>query len=381
MRSTSALLILAALPASVSAQSLLLPTAPVPAGSTVSALVLPAPGSTVCANSGSLFIMSDEGDLVSPRFHVASASWSCASGFPGLAMSIQVPSAGPGSSGSFVAYFPYPPGLAGRLDVGTPSPSFPAIHTYPSGIYFGVGGHTAFPDLAATTPSWCLVNTSASPHTFGPGDVLKVCEPGNATPVATTPLAGLQVPAGGRTMIPLPTAGMAPAPYTVKVSWIDPAVGPTTRTIGIHASTIADLHVPTGRRVPLGGYLEAYMEFQLPAGPAPLAMLLIGMNPGSTPIGPNEVIPLVADPLVMLTLQGGLGSLLVNSPATPAPLGFVSCGGYCAPTQLPGFILSGIRINHPGALLSGTHLRIAGMARDATSGIFVATQGEDIVLQ
>jgi hypothetical protein len=182
-------------------------------------------------------------------------------------------------------------------------------------------------------------------------------------------------------MLTLPVSGLPPDPFTVEVFWNDPAVGALTRSIGIHASTLGDLHVPGGRVVPLGGSIEAYLEFSFPPGLAPLAALMIGTQPGSTPLPDNEVVPLVAEPLVLASLSGGLGSVLQGSPAFPIPLGFVFCGGYCAPTQLPGFILNGIHIAHPGAAYSGMRFRLAGIARDVITGRLCATQGEDIVLE
>ena len=234
---------------------------------------------------------------------------------------------------------------------------------------------------------WELANTGSADHTF-PGGTLDLFTPGGTTPVATLGLAGITVPAGGVTRIALPLSGLTPGPYTVKVEWIDPGTGVTTRAShGIEASPSAyvDLHFPGGKLVPLNGSIPAritisglcppFTSFGQPLGPLPSYALALGILPGSTQIG-SAVVPLVMDPFVRASVLHGLHGFLQNYSGVTVPL-----TAYCA-HQVDAFpAASGIVIQHPNLLaVSGLRLRAAVLALDS-KGTFAASQPEEITFQ
>jgi hypothetical protein len=177
---------------------------------------------------------------------------------------------------------------------------------------------------------------------------------------------------------------LPPSPYTVQVSWLDPLAGPIMRRTGVYGpltSAAADLHLPLGRTVPLGGAIEAYVQISAQVVGPPLCALLIGFQPGSTTLPNGAVVPLVPDVLVLASLSGALWPFLAGSPGTAVPAGPV-CYGYCGP-GLGGFTtgtVSGISLSHPGAAASGAVLRLAAVAI-SPPGTWIASQGQEITLQ
>lgn len=378
MRSFSFLVL--ALCSVLPAQHLYLSSAPATPGSTIAALVTPAPGESICASSSHLVLMTKTGDLISPRLHVPSGTWNCAVASPGLAMTIDIPATGPGSNGSYLAYFPYLPGLVARLDVGTPSPDFPALHTFNAGIYFGLGGHAVFPSTAASTPTWCFCNTSNVPHTFTASDYLAIVSPGSDQILRWRSLEGMTVLPGRRVLFSLPMEGMMIGPYEVIVNWNDPQVGPSRRVLGIHTSATSDLHLPGGHVVPLGGSLQTVSQFNFNAQMAqPQTRVLIGYEEGVTPISATRTLPLALDPLVLASLAGQLNPLLQTSTGTQAN-GQPLCTGYCSPSSAPGTFTFEVNIVHPGAAFSGLELRVAAVS-SILNGEVQSTQSERIRLQ
>lgn len=87
-----------------------------------------------------------------------------------------VPATGPGSQGSFVLRWN---AAAARIDVGQPSPSFPAIHSNPASVIHRFGGHSTGP-LFAT--DWEVSNTGWLDHTFGAGDIARMFTPEERRP-------------------------------------------------------------------------------------------------------------------------------------------------------------------------------------------------------
>jgi hypothetical protein len=363
-------LVLVTANAAAEAQSLVLPPGPATPGSTITATLLPGPAGQVCVSGTSLFMLTPEGDLVTPQFTQGQILILCTGTLPGLTASLQIPPSGPGSSGSFVAYVRHAPGIVARLDVGAPSASFPALHTFPEYIHAGFISHQ-------TPTTWYFVNTSPSPVTFGPGDVIQVFPPGGVVPVLVLPLAGLTVPAGMRLSVPFPLA--ATGPFTVDVAWLDPAGGPVRRRIGITTGPYGDLHLRAGHSVPLGGAFPVDLRFLTLGGPLPTYALLAGTLPGSTALNASVTVPLsAADPLVLASLGGALFPLMTNSPGTLSAVPGPGCAGYCGPAST-GYYGATVTLYHPGPGLSGLVVRLAGVAVRSTTGEWLATQPEEIL--
>jgi hypothetical protein len=363
------------------AQALVLPPGPSIPGSTLTASLVPGGGVPLCVSGTSLFMLTSGGDLVLPRFYQGHINWSCSATIP-IPVTLQIPAVGPGSSGSFVAYHHYPPGLAARLDVGQPSANFPAVHTLPEGIERGYGSHMPWSSLSAATSTWAFVNTSAAVHIFAPGDSIRVYTPGGTAPVLTFQLAGLTVPAGGKLGIPLLNP-LAPAPYTVDVTWLDPLGGMVTRRIGVHGDSLSDLHLPGGNSLPIGGTVSAIVQFgSVATGPVvPGYALLVGFQPGSTPLPAGAILPLVPDTLVLASLSGGLAPFLANTPGTAVVMPAPGCVGYCGPGgSFVNLGATGIALSHPGPFLSGWVLRLAGLLASPSTGVWRATQLEELFL-
>jgi hypothetical protein len=224
-------------------------------------------------------------------------------------------------------------------------------------------------------PDWALANTGPAPHVFGAGDRIDLFAPGSAPPVATLPLQGISVPAGGVTVVSLPIAGLAPGPYTVETRWLDP--GTTTAMVvrhGIREAFDLELHLPGGRTIAPGATIPA--ELGTWDGVPVAYALVLGLAPGALVLPNGAVAPIVLDPLVVRSLADGLGGLLTANRGAMIP---ERCG--LAPGPV-GATATGLGLTHPGSpALAGVVLRVAAVAWTANLGLFVASQPEEIALR
>jgi hypothetical protein len=357
-----------ALPTQAAGQVLLLPPQPVAPGSVISVTLINDTGFLLYHSCGAypFWIQHADGSAVihvhwSDCFEVLLPNSTTTFNF-------LLPASGPGSSGSFVfrAY-----SAAVRLDVGTASASFPAIHAAPREIGEAWDGHTVL--FTPNFPSWAISNTGTGSHTFGAGDVIRIFTPGGVVPVATMNLAGIAVPPLQSVALVLPIAGLVPGPYTVEMSWLDPGVGSAmTVRHGIREHARMSLDLPGGHEVPAGGALP--VEFSIRTfpwnSPAHYAFC-IGALPGSTPMPGGFSVPLVLDAVVLASLVDGIGGLLTNNVGALPPLG----------SPFNFFFATGIGITHPGPAFSGVVVRAAAVAFDPITQLYGASQGEDIVVQ
>jgi hypothetical protein len=304
-------------------------------------------------------------------------------------LSFTAPAKGPGSAGSFVLLFPYGSGAVARIDVGKASTNFPDIHTYPVNTpYNAVGHEVTFPPNQATA-DWEFSNTGSSSFKFTSG-TLQLFTPGGTVQVASLNLNGISVPAGGATRIQLPLKGLTPGPYTVQVLWIDPGTkAPMIVRHGIQppSTTNADLHFPGGRVVSWRSSISARVAMSgFPASGSPLNptwpnlayILLLGYLPGSSPLPGGDVLPLVADPLLLASLQHGAWGVLGNHFGLATTL-----SAYCAHSTLSMPVGSGMQINHPNIpAVVGLTVRVAVGAVDLkTPNAFAASQPEEITFR
>jgi hypothetical protein len=213
--------------------------------------------------------------------------------------------------------------------------------------------------------------------------LLSVYAPGGATPVGTTLLTSLPVPAQGVIQMPLPLQGVPPGPHTVEASWTDPGTGTALLVrhgIQLSAEPIADLHLPAGKVIPLGGSIPARLIVNRPGSvttPTWIFALAVGFQPGGTTLPGGSIVPLVFDPLVAGSLADGIGGLLTGNVGMTATIG-ASCGH--GVTTFPG--ASGITLAHPNVPgLPGVTLRVAAVAFEPMTGTVAASQPEEITLQ
>lgn len=316
-------------------------------------------------------LIHPDGERIVPRVPCPGIFFQLPSG-QSVSASFSVPVSGAGSSGSYVLYA-FGWGL--RLDVGTPASGFPALCAFPRNIDRLNTWSIDFDPNAVN--EWRFVNTSNASHTFGPSDRVRILSVNGNVPLRTSSLNGLTADPGRGIPFTLPHFGLPRGPYVVEVAWIDPAVGPVVRRMGINKSE-GDLHLPGGRTVPLGGSLEAYFTSRTttPQAQTPHSYaLMVGSLGGQTGLPGAASVPLVlADPLVMASLDSSLFGLLHNnvglSVAIPSPF---------SPT--PAFYLAdAITISHPNGL-SGMTFRVAAVAYGSPAGPFRASQPQEITLQ
>jgi hypothetical protein len=274
-----------------------------------------------------------------------------------------------------------PAGAAARVDVGTASSVFPDIHVYPPDMPSAPaarrGHHVTFPNA-----EWELANTGSASHTMTSA-FLDVFTPGGTVPIAGASLAGVAIPAGGVTRVPLPLAGPA-GPYTVRVQWVDPAAGAQAVRHGIEASpsTIMDLQLAAGSVVPVGGKIPVRVTMSgfpiraisfTPTANIFYAVVLTFL-PGASPMPGGAVFAgSFGDPLVHASLTGGLGGMLTNN------VGWAEIRSvYCAHSL--DYIPEGTaEIGHHGIpALSGLELGVTAVAVD-DQGNWGASQGERVV--
>jgi hypothetical protein len=324
-----------------------------------------------------LVLMQLTGDLIAPQiFGCGSVSWYPAPGQP-IVLVYTVPVSGPGSSGSLVLLCPYASGAAARIDVVAPAASFPDIHTYPTRLPHGPGGHHIGPPFAAGN-DWEFANTAAVPHTITP--IIDVLAPGGSVPLAST-AAALVVPANSVARTTLPLAGLPAGPYTVRVQWFDPGLGATTTVShGIEVSSgfsSVDLYFPGGKRIPVGGSTPASFTMQGSGSTTWSYLFCVGVLPGSTQLPDGHLVPLVPDPLVAACLQDGVGGL-VSGYAGSTTVQFT----WCAHGIQPWAIGAGVSIAHPnGPGVSGLTAHAAVVGFDPATQAWAASQPEELTLQ
>jgi hypothetical protein len=363
----------------LAAQTLILPPGPVAPGSAVPVTVINTSGSPIAFAGTEFVLLRPTGEVADPRFVYQGDALSILMPGQSASLGYQVPSPLLGAPGSFVLLFIHGGRAAARLDVGAPAPSFPALHGFPTRVNDTFRTH--FTGFGTASPATLdLFNLSSAPFSFGQGDRIDLFTPGGTVAVATAGLSGVAVPAGGRTIVPLPVTGLSSGPYTARVMWTDPAAGLQVRTFGIREPASADLRLPAGHVVPFGGSLEAYLALSgiaVGSPASPVFALLVGVNPGSTPLPNGVQAPLSAgDPLVLASFSG-LGGLLIGNTGTATSV--VPC--FC-PIYNGTFDSGSILLVHPNVpALSGVSVRVAGVVIESLTGLWGASQPEIVTLQ
>jgi hypothetical protein len=283
----------------------------------------------------------------------------------------QVPATGPGSNGSWVVRWN---DVVARLDVGTPSPSFPAIHSNPAGISRRFGGHSTRSE--SWSMDWEVSNTGTAPHTFGAADVIRIFSPGGTVPLVTISLAGVTTREHRALKASLPISGLAPGPYTVETTWLDPATNAITSSRhGIQFAGGVDVQLPGGHVIPMGGELPVALNLSgFDSGGVVVYVFCLGIAPGSTYVPGAGFVPLVMDPLVAASVADGIGGLLIANigEADPTPYPLDPAGTYTA---------VGLGVTHPGVAFSGSIVRAAAVGFDPIARTFGVSQGEDLLIQ
>ena len=326
-----------------------------------------------------LTLLQSGGELIAPVLVGCGPVGSCLVNGASTTLSYTAPASGPGSSGSFLLLCPHGSGAAARLDVGTASPVFPDIHAYPTLVPHGPGGHH-LPFPPSTGSEWEFASTASQPCVISP--TLQIFQPGGSTPVASTGFPSLTVPANGVVRVSLPLAGLAAGPYTVQADWIDPGTnGPISIRHGIELSSgvSVDLHLPDGPYIPRGGSISARFTVTQSAMSPPVAwpyVVAVGYQPGTMTFPQGVIVPLALDPMVVASVQNGIGGLLSANIGTTS-----SASVYCAHSVTYYPVATGTRIAHPGPVLSGLRLRVGVLALNPSAGPDAASQPEEIVLQ
>jgi hypothetical protein len=388
MRLTTALLI--AIVANAQAQVTVTASPnPAPAGATV---IISATNNT----GGTIWYVTNEAILVHPNGHRVLPQVPLTNDYPqpspsgaSLSTTLTLPLSGPGSSGSFALFHTGSQRVL-RLDVGSPSPGFPAlVPTGPSLTFLDMWSYYRDPQSPLPS-SWRFLNTTTTPHTFGAADQVTLFAPGSTSPAATTSLVGLVVPASGELFVSIPTDILPPGPWIVEVRWNDPLAGPSIRRQGLNERSAgsATAYLPAGSVVPVGGSLPVWAvgdttvpsSFPSPHPPHFFGLLVASLG-GATPLSGGAIAPVPAnDPLVQASLAGAL------APWVPGGFGLatgIQYGQLAGITQyLTGGITGGPSIVHPNVPgLSGTVLTIACIFTEPTLTVFRATQPVEITLQ
>jgi hypothetical protein len=326
-----------------------------------------------------LTLLQSGGELIAPVLVGCGPVGSCLVNGASTTLTYTAPASGPGSSGSFLLLCPYGSGATARLDVGTANPVFPDIHAYPARVPHGPGGHhLPFPPSSGSM--WEFASTASQPRVISP--ILSIYTPGGFMPVASTGFPSLTVPANGVMRVALPLTGLAAGPYTVQADWIDPGTnGPISVRHGIELSSgvSVDLHLPDGRFIPHRGSIFARFTVTQTALRPPVAWLYVvavGYQPGTMTFPGGVIVPLALDPMVVASVQNGIGGLLSGHIGTTT-----SASVYCAHSVTYYPVATGIRFTHPGPVLSGLRLRVGALAFNPAAGADAASQPEEIVLQ
>lgn len=364
-------------PAQVSLQ---IPISPVQPGVPFTVVLTNNTGTCIdVATTNVLTLLQPGGELISPVLVGCGPVGTCLINGGKANLSYTPPSTGPGSSGSFVLLCPQSSGAAVRLNVGSMSSGFPDIHAYPTAIAYGPGGHhVAFPPASGAI--WDFANTASTARTIA--TTLRVFRPGGSTAVASIGLNSLRIPANGVTRVPLPLIGLGAGPYTVEADWLDPGTNATVTArhgLEISSGTGVDLHFPGGRYIARKSSINARIAVPWPSPRAPSPwpyVLAVGYQPGTTPLPGGAILPLAIDPLVVASVVNGIGGLLSGNVGTTS-----STSVYCAHSVSYYPTATGIRIAHPGPILSGLRLRVGAIAISPGNNAIVASQPEEITLQ
>ena len=329
-----------------------------------------------------LAMLTETGTLVQPLQFFGDIAFFILPGST-VNLGLVAPMTGAGSDGSFVLLFSSLIGAGRavtRLDVGSADPQFPTLHAWPARTPFMFSTH----ELDFSTPTkaeWEFGNVGGGPHTFSSGDTLDMFTPGGTTPVASTSLAGLTVNAGLTVRVNVPVTGLTPGPYTITTFYADTAAGlPVFRSHGVQplgTPNPIDLHLTTGHKVSLNDGAEAFLAFAgfTPNSP-PLYFFVAAIQPGTLAL-PGATAPFIAsDPIVLASLQDGVGGLLANNIGTPTP--FISPP---LPFNLGNYFEPSVGIVHPGPAFSGVSFRVAAVAFDSNAGDFGASQSETLTLE
>jgi len=337
---------------------------------------------SICIDTGVtniLTLLQPGGELIAPVLVGCGPMATCLRNGGKVNLQYTAPASGPGSSGSFVLLCPHGSGAAVRLDVGTASKVFPDIHCYPTAIPHGPGGHhLTFP--AGQGSEWEFACTASQPRIISP--TLRIFRPGASVPVASTSFPSLMISANGVARVSLPLTGLAAGPYTVQTDWIDPGTtGPISirHGLSLSAGTDLDLHLPGGPVVPRGGSISARIALPLQSPRPPASwpyVVAVGYHPGTTPLPGGVIVPLALDPLVIASVLNGINGLLTANVGNTT-----SASVYCAHSVTYFPVASGIRIAHPGPVLSGLRLRVGALAVNPGAGPDAASQPEEILLQ
>jgi hypothetical protein len=189
-------------------------------------------------------------------------------------------------------------------------------------------------------------------------------------------LAGVVLPPRRALSGILSFPGITPGPLTVEVTWTDPATNAVTSVRhGLQLWTLNHVNVglPGGHVIPTGGVLPVVLGLFVDSPVAPLYAFCMGSAPGSTLVPGGDIFPLVYDAAVAASLTDGIGGLLIANigQATPA----------IAQVANVNWRAAGIGITHPGAAFSGMTVRCAALGYEASQGILMVSQGEDLLIQ
>jgi len=325
-----------------------------------------------------LTLLQPGGELISPVLVGCGPVGTCLVNGGKAIIGFTPPATGPGSAGSYVLLCPHAGGAAVRLNVGLPGSGFPDIHAYPFAIPHGPGGHhIPFPPGAG---SWEFANTASTARVIAVK--LQLFRPGRSTSVATSLLSALAIPANGVTRVSLPLTAFAAGPYTVQAEWIDPGTSSTVTSrhgIELSSGTSVDLHFPGGRHVARKASITARIAVPRasPQAPAPWPYVLaVGYQPGTTKLPGGSILPLAIDPLVVASVVNGINGILSSNVGATS-----STSVYCAHSVTYYPTATGIRIAHPGPVLSGLRLRVGAIVIDPGTNAITASQPEEITLQ
>lgn len=326
----------------------------------------------------SFYVLTGTGDLVAPRLP------GCADGNPALSPGqshstyLVVPATGPGSSGTHLLYFLDSSGLTSavaRFHVGSITASFPSIHAFPQ-LTYPFQMHRVSFGYPTTTP-WAIANSGASTVTFGGSDRIEIVPPGGA-PAVIQSLAGLSVAPGAVAAVTLPIAGLAPGPYSARTVWQDPVQGQLVMTTGVREGPNVEMHLPTGRVLPVGGSLTAFLNVSYPnpvVTTAPVTYAFCaGLTSGTFALPGGKLIPLVNEPVVIYSVTNSLFGLLVNNVGVATDVSSPNCGAR--------FTTNDITVLHPNLpAYAGTEVHVAAVAFSYALGTFTPSQGATIVVQ
>ena len=375
-----ALLLATALGTGTSAQLLTLPPGPVAPNSAVTGTVTNDTNAFISFQLGcEIRILQPTGEVVSPHT-LFGQPCDIVFGIP-VGGSQTVNFTAPSQPGSYlVVFISFGAGGSARaaaiLDVTAADPGIPSLALYPSGINLPQTAHKVdFANPGMTT--WEFANTGNANHVFPATALIEIFSPGGTVALSTLNQGGVLVPAGKVTQVTLPIGGLAPGPYDVRGSWIDPGSGQFEQPrSGIHRQgSRVNLHLPDGSDLFPGGGIQIVLsavDYAILPAPEPMYFLAVGQQPGTTVLPDGTQVPLVMDNLVQASLNNGLFGTLAGNIGTIPNI---------SPVPFFGFLgeASNIKLSHPNVpSVVGLKLRMAAAALQPASGMNGATQPEEI---